>query len=77
MPMIFVRTKTGRVALDGPHGRLIPTDKFVPVDLTPWVDRLLNHHRDIELEKKPVVKPVDDAPEKAKKTDNALAAKKD
>lgn len=49
MPMIYVRTKPGRVARESPKGRFIPTDDFVGVTLTPYVNRLINHHGDIDV----------------------------
>lgn len=52
MPTISVRTKAGRVARTSPHGPYIPNDKYVTVDATPYVMRLLDHHGDIELEPK-------------------------
>ncbi len=54
MPFVSVRAKAGRIAYDSPHGDLIPQDAYVSVEMTPWIDRLLNHHGDIELEPAPV-----------------------
>lgn len=56
MPLISVKAKPGRIAYDAPRGSLIPTDRYVLVDATPWIVRLLNVHADIELE--PAAKPV-------------------
>ena len=50
MSLISVRTKEGRIAYDGPRGRLIPTDRYVLVEHTNWIDRLLTVHQDIEKE---------------------------
>ena len=49
MPVIYVRAKPGRVARVSPKGELIPTDEFVPTRPSPWLDRLANHHGDIEI----------------------------
>ena len=53
MSMISVRTKQGRVAYDAPKGRPIPSDRFVLVEDTAWIQRLLNEHQDIEQEPAP------------------------
>jgi hypothetical protein len=62
--MIYVRSRKDRLAYEEIGGRLIPNDVYVPVALTPYIDRLLNKHQDIELrpeinktstQKKPVV----------------------
>lgn len=50
MPVIYVKTVKGRVARTSPKGAYIPTDKFVPVEDTAYIRRLLNHYGDIELE---------------------------
>jgi hypothetical protein len=68
---IRVKAREGRVAFTAPRGgRLIPHDDYIIVELTPWIDRLLNHHHDIEAEPvkaAPVAKP-------AKPADPAPAA---
>lgn len=52
MPMIKVRTVAGRKAYTAPRGgKLIPTDEFVSVEHTPYIDRLINFHGDLEVEK--------------------------
>lgn len=49
MPMIKVRTVAGRKAYTAPRGgKPIPTDKFIDVEHTAYIDRLLNFHQDIE-----------------------------
>lgn len=53
MSYIYVRTKPGRVARVSPSGRFIPHDTYASVEHTPYIDRLLNVHGDIE--KKPEV----------------------
>lgn len=51
MSIIRVKAKPGRVAFTAPRGgRQIPYDKFVEVDESPWIVRLLEHHGDIERE---------------------------
>jgi hypothetical protein len=70
---IFARTVAGRLARVSPTGKFIPNDRFIPVEMTPYVDRLLNVHRDIETTTDPErpaprskpprpVKPVDNPP---------------
>lgn len=66
MPMIFVRAVEGRVARESAKGRLIASDKFVPVNDTPYIRRLIEVHGDIEVRKDPEPKPVaEKKPEKA------------
>lgn len=49
--LISVKTKHGRVAYTAARGgELIPTDRFVLVDDTPWIRRLIDYHEDIEVE---------------------------
>lgn len=56
MSVIFVRAVAGRKAYDAPRGgKRIPNDEYVPVKPTPWINRLLRFHGDIEL--KPETKP--------------------
>jgi hypothetical protein len=51
MSSIRVKAVEGRTAFTAPRGgKLIPHDHFIDVERTPWIDRLLNHHRDIEAE---------------------------
>lgn len=51
MPLIYVRAKPGRVALDrARHGHMISNTEFVPVEDSPHIQRLLHHFGDIELE---------------------------
>ena len=51
--LVSVRCRKGRVAFSAPiNGNLIPTDRFVPVEKTPYIDRLINFHKDLEVEKK-------------------------
>lgn len=49
MSMIYVRTLPGRLARVEPKGRYIPHDDFTPVHHTPYIDRLIHHHGDIEV----------------------------
>lgn len=48
MPKIYIRAKPGRVARISPRGAMIPEDRFIPVDLSPYIRRLLYVHGDIE-----------------------------
>jgi hypothetical protein len=51
MSMIRVKTVPGRLAYTAPRGgKVIPTDRYVEVEHTAYVDRLLNFHQDIEQE---------------------------
>lgn len=47
MAMIYVKTKPGRRAYY--QGKVIPTDKFIPVTDTPYIRRLANHWEDVEI----------------------------
>lgn len=48
---IRVKAKEGRVAFTAPRGgRQIPHDRYIAVDKTPWIVRLLEHHGDIVQE---------------------------
>lgn len=50
MAKVEVKCVEGRVAFTAPQGGArIPADKYVTVTLTPWIERLLDHHGDIEL----------------------------
>lgn len=60
MPMIYVRAKPGVIARMSPRGPVIPHDKYVPVEDTAYIRRLLDHHGDIE--KRGNVKDPDAAP---------------
>lgn len=51
MPRVNVKTKPGRVAFTAMRGERIPNDRYVPVELTPWIQRLLEVHGDIERER--------------------------
>lgn len=63
MSMIKVRAKKDRIAYSAPrNGVLIPTDAFVSVQLTPWVQRLIDFHEDIIVEKE--AEPKEDAKKK-------------
>lgn len=44
---IMVRAIEGRLARNGPRGDAIPHDRGILVSLTPYIDRLLNVHKDI------------------------------
>lgn len=58
MKLISVKTKPDRIAYDAPKGgQRIPNDKFVEVQHTHWIERLIHHHGDLEVEKAPAAKP--------------------
>lgn len=48
MAMIYVKSKPDRRAYY--EGRIIPTDKFVPVTDDPYIRRLVDHWGDLEVE---------------------------
>ena len=48
MTLIYVKTKPDRRAYY--EGRIIPNDKFMPVQDTPYMRRLITHWEDVELE---------------------------
>jgi hypothetical protein len=50
---VMVRAVEGRLARVSPTGRTIPHDKFVPAEMTPYLDRLINHHGDVVVETDP------------------------
>lgn len=50
MKYIKVRAVAGRVARTARDGEFIPHDRYVRVDYTPYIERLLNVHGDIEVE---------------------------
>lgn len=50
MSKINVKAVEGRVAYTAPRGgKIIPTDRAIPVDATPWIMRLLRVWGDIEI----------------------------
>jgi len=48
MALIYVRAREGRKAFY--EGRLIPNDKFVQVNDDPYIQRLVHHWGDLEVE---------------------------
>jgi hypothetical protein len=48
MTLIYVKTKPDRRAYY--EGRIIPNDKFMPVQDTPYMRRLIDHWQDVILE---------------------------
>lgn len=70
---VRVKAKPGRVARTSPTGDFIPEDRFVPVPHTNYVDRLINHHKDLIVEPAKEAAP---APKPAPKAD-AEASKKE
>lgn len=47
---VRVKTVAGRIARESPRGDYIPTDRYVSVKNTPYIQRLLTVHGDIILE---------------------------
>lgn len=52
---ISVRSLAGRLARTSPRGPFIPSDRYIDVEATSYVMRLLNVHGDIELNPAPLV----------------------
>lgn len=50
MSKVYVRTLEGRVARVSPKGAYIPHKEFIGVQLTPYISRLANVHKDIEIQ---------------------------
>ncbi len=61
MTQVTIKAVEGRVARVSPRGHAIPHDRYVTVPLTPYLDRLINVHKDVT--EKPDV-PVSKDPEK-------------
>lgn len=58
MQKISVRAVQGRVAFTAARGGVrIPSEKYVEVDNTPWIGRLLDVHGDIEKKTTSTKKP--------------------
>jgi len=50
--IIDVKAKPGRNAWTAPkNGRMIPTERFIPVKRTPWIEKLEKKHGDIVTRK--------------------------
>ena len=57
MSLISVKTKKGRIAYTAARGGTrIPDDKFVEVEHTNYIKRLIDYHGDLEVEKAPAAK---------------------
>lgn len=67
MPAQRVKVKAveGRVVRTSPSGDFIPSDRFVSVPHTSYIDRLINFHEDLIVE--PEVAPAAPAPVKETK----------
>lgn len=57
MTKVSVKAVEGRIARDAPNGNFIPSDRFVTVDRTHYVARLIDHWGDLVIEPK-AAKPV-------------------
>lgn len=53
MPVIYVRAKPGAIVRESARGKLIPGDTFVPVTMTPQIDRHINYWKDLEVQPSP------------------------
>lgn len=72
MSRVYVRAKPGRIARVSPQGVYIPSDRYIPTQLTPYLSRLAHHHGDIELLREdPTV-----APPRRKKDEDASTTDK-
>ena len=61
MEKISVKAVEGRVAFTAPRGGVrIPSDQYIEVDRTGWIDRLLNVHGDIVQDKRSASKKQDE-----------------
>ena len=47
---ISVRAVTGRIARTSARGDVIPHDRYIPVEKSHYINRLLDHWGDIEVE---------------------------
>ena len=62
MATIYVKAKPGRAAFY--EGRKISTEDFVPVPDTPYIRRLINHWKDLDVQDKKKSSPPESKPEK-------------
>lgn len=61
---IKVKAEPDRIVRVSPRGEMIPSDRFILVEATPYIMRLLNHHQDLIQEPQA---PAPSAPASAKK----------
>lgn len=48
MPLVTVKAAPGRTAVTAPRGgRDIPSDRFITIERTPFIDRLIRIHGDL------------------------------
>lgn len=75
---IRVRAKAGRIAREHPRGPIIPEDKFVAVQNTSYIQRLIHHHGDLIVEQPRPTKATKPVADKEKpKADPTPAPKQD
>lgn len=72
---IEVRAIKGRIAREAPNGPFIPEDRFVTVQKTRYITRLLDHHGDIELRTEEVVAKPTKQPEAQPKAESETKEK--
>lgn len=51
--MVSVKAVEGRIARTSPTGSFIPSDRYVSVELTPYLRRLIKLHGDVVVEPAP------------------------
>lgn len=49
MPTVDVKAVAGRIARISPRGEMIPHDRFVTVEHTSYMHRLIHVHGDVEV----------------------------
>ena len=47
---VRVKAVAGRIARTSPRGDFIPTDRYITVERTNYIDRLINVHGDVTVE---------------------------
>lgn len=75
MSMIRVKAKKGLTVRESPDGKYIPDDRYVDVENTHYIQRMINFWKDLEVEaapkKSPVPKKVEPLPEPLPETPSA------
>lgn len=73
MQTVSVKAVEGRVVREDPKGPFVPSDRYVTIPLTKYVQRLIDVHGDLVVEpiKTPPTKPVEAPKADAKKEENS------